>query len=138
MKVTNIPSRPWDTISIDHSGPYPDGHYNLVLIYKRTRYPVVEPVASTNFQACKERLKHIFASYGTPRRIESDNEPPFNSKEFSQFAIQEGFQHHKVTPLHPRENGEAERFMRMLNKTEQIASLQGKNDLRDRMRYKTC
>ena len=105
----------------------PDGHYNLVLIYKRTSYPVVEPVATTNFQACKERLKHIFALYGTPRRIESDNRPPLNYKEFSEFAMQVGFQRHKVTPLHPRANGKAERFMRMLNKMEQIASLQDKN-----------
>ena len=127
IKVTNIPSRPWDTVSIDHSGPYPDGHYNLVLIDKRTRYPVIEPVPSTNFQSNKERLKHIFATYGTPRRVESDNGPPFNSKEFNEFAMQEGFQHHRVTPLHPRANGEAERFMQTLNKTEQIASLQGKD-----------
>ena len=41
IKVTNIPNRPWDTVSIDHGGPYTDGHYNLVLIDKRTRYPVV-------------------------------------------------------------------------------------------------
>ena len=74
-----------------------------------------------------ERLKHIFASYGTPRRIESDNGPPFNSKEFSGDAMQGGIQHHKVTPLHPRANCEAESFVRVLNKTEQIASLQGKN-----------
>ena len=32
-------------------------------------------------------------------------------------------------PLHPRANGEVERFMQTLNKTEQIASLQGKNRL---------
>ena len=132
IKVTNIPSRPWDTVSIDHSGPYPDGHYNLVLIDKRTRYPVIEPVPSTNFQSNKERLKHIFATYGTPRRVESDNGPPFNSKEFNEFAMQEGFQHHRVTPLHPRANGEAERFMQTLNKTEQIASLQGKDRLERR------
>ena len=41
IKVTSIPTRPWDTISIDHWGPSPDGHYNLVLIDKRTRYPVL-------------------------------------------------------------------------------------------------
>ena len=28
IKVRNIPSRQWDTASINHSGPYPDGHYN--------------------------------------------------------------------------------------------------------------
>lgn len=132
IKVTSIPNRPWDVVSIDHSGPYPDGHYNLVLIDKRTRYPVVETVSSTDFQTNKERLKHIFATYGTPRRIESDNGPPFNSKEFNEFAEQEGFQHHRVTPLHPRANGEVERFMQTLNKTEQIASLQGKNRLERR------
>ena len=132
IKVTNIPNRPWDTVSIDHGGPYPDGHYNLVLIDKRTRYPVVEAVPSTDFQTNKERLKQIFATYGTPRRIESDNGPPFNSKEFNEFAEQEGFQHHRVTPLHPRANGEVERFMQTLNKTEQIASLQGKNRLERR------
>ena len=31
--------------------------------------------------------------------------------------------------MHPRENGELERFMQMLNKTEQIAHLPGKDRL---------
>lgn len=55
IKVTNIPNRPWDTVSVDHGRPYPDGHYNLVLIDKRTRYPVVKSVPSTDFQTNKER-----------------------------------------------------------------------------------
>lgn len=92
---------------------------------------MVELVPSTNFQVNKYRLKHIFATYGRPRRIESDNGPPFNSKEFKEFAMQEGFQHHRITPLHPRANGEAERFMQRLKKTEQIANLHGKDLLRD-------
>ena len=113
--------RPWGTI-----------HYNLFLIDKRTRYAVVENVPSTGFQTNKERLKHIFATYGTPKRTESDNGPAFNSKDFNEFAKQEGFQHHRVTALHPRANGEVERFMQTLNKAEQIASLQGKNCLERR------
>ena len=59
IKVTNILSHPWDTVSIDHGGPYPDDLYNLVLIDKRTRYPVVEAVPSTNFKVKKERLRQI-------------------------------------------------------------------------------
>ena len=35
IKVTSIPNQPWDTVSIDHGGPYPDGHYNLVIIDMR-------------------------------------------------------------------------------------------------------
>ena len=61
--------------------------------------------------------------------VQSDNGPPFNSKEFADFAEEEGFQHHRVTPLHPRANGQVERFMQILNKTEQIAHLQGKTGL---------
>jgi len=37
-----------------------------------------------------------------------------------------------VTPLHPKANGEVERFMQTLNKTEQITNLQGKNHLERR------
>jgi transposase InsO family protein len=83
-------------------------------------------------------MKHIFATYGTPRRIETDNGPPFNSREFKEFGREEGFEHHNITPLHPRANGEAERFMQMLNKTERVANLQGKIVLIDRTQYKTC
>ena len=129
IKPSNIPDKPWDTVSVDFGSPYPDGHYNLVIIDKSTRYPVVERVSSTPFQINEERLKHVFAIYGTRRRVESDNRAPFNSNDFEEFARQEGFQHHKVTPLHPRANGEAERFMQTLKKTEKIAQLQSKGKL---------
>ena len=41
VKQSTIPDTAWDTVSIDFGGPYPDGHYNLVVIDKRTRFPVV-------------------------------------------------------------------------------------------------
>lgn len=64
------------------------------------------------------------ATHGTPVRLESDNSPPFTSREFSEFAEVEGFQHHCVTPMHPRANGQAENFMKLLNKTEKRARIQ--------------
>ena len=39
LKMTEIPEKPWQVVSVDFGGPYPDGHYNLVVIDKRTRYP---------------------------------------------------------------------------------------------------
>lgn len=132
IKPSEIPAKPWDVIAVDFGGPYPDGHYNFVLVDKRTRYPVVEEVPSTAMRHTKEKLKHIFGTYGTPNVIISDNGPPFNSHEFEQFAQDEGFRHHRVTPLHPRANGQAENFMRLLNKTEQIAHLQGNDSAKRR------
>ncbi|XP_022808223.1 uncharacterized protein K02A2.6-like [Stylophora pistillata] len=62
-------------------------------------------------------------------RVETDNGPPFNSKQFKDFAREERFEHHKVTPLHPRASGEVERFVETINKTKRIAHLQGKDKL---------
>ena len=79
---------------------------------------------STGIKPTKEKLKKIFATHGTPVQVESDNGPPFSSKEFAEFAAVEGFRHHRITPLHPRANGEAESFMKLINKTEQRAQIQ--------------
>ena len=127
IKVTNILSHLWDTVSIDHGGLYPDDHYNLVLIDKTTRYSVKRQYPQLISKSQGET--EAFSAYGTTKGIESDNGPPFSSKDFQEFALEEGFEHHKITPLHPRANREVERFMQMLNKTEQIAHLQGKDRL---------
>ena len=112
---------PWPkqiiTPILTFGGPYPDGHYNLVAVDLRSRYPVVETISSTSFKATREELKKIFATYGIPRKIQSDNGPPFNSEDFRRFAEEEGFKHETVTPLHPRANREAESFMKVINKT---------------------
>ena len=124
VKSQQIPESEWHTVSVDFGGPYPDGHYNLVVIDKRTRYPEVEVVKSTNFKSTEAALRRIFGTHGVPRRVESDNGPPFNSSDFSNLAEEMGFYHHKVTPEHAQANGEAESFMKVLNKMEQICQLQ--------------
>ncbi|XP_038077223.1 uncharacterized protein K02A2.6-like [Patiria miniata] len=125
--MTPIPEKPWEVIAVDLGGPYPDGHYSLVAVDKRTRYPEVKTTHSTTFKPTMEKLKEMFAAHGTPRRQESDNWPPFDSKEFTEFTKREGFYHYKVTPDHARANGEAESFMKLLNRAEQIAHLQMKS-----------
>ena len=127
VKPTEIPHSAWHTLSIDYGGPYPDGHYNLVVIDKRTRFPAVEQTTSTSCRVTCDRLRKIFATHGIPEIVESDNGPPFNSTDFHAFAQKMGFRHHRVTPEHPRANGEAESFMKVLNKTEQIAHNEGRS-----------
>ena len=58
------------------------GHYKLVIVDKKSHYlAVVEAILSTSFQIHKEKLKHMFATYGTTR-TESDSGPLFNSIDF--------------------------------------------------------
>lgn len=61
IKPSVIPKEPWEETSIDFGGPYPDGHYNLVVMAQRTRYPEVEIVFSIAIKSTKEKSKKIFA-----------------------------------------------------------------------------
>ena len=107
VKPSAIPETAWHKLSVYFGGSYPDGHYNLVVIDKRTRFPVVEQTTSTSCKVTSDRLRKIFATHGIPERLESDNGPPFQSEEFAEFAIEMGFHHHRITPEHPRANVEA-------------------------------
>ena len=54
-KMTEKADKPWQIVSVDFGGPFPDEHYNLVVINKRTRYTEVEIVYSTAVKHTKEK-----------------------------------------------------------------------------------
>ena len=76
---------------------------------------------STSIQPVRKKLKKIFATHGIPWVVQSDNGPPFNSEEFGWFANEAGFKHKKVTPRHPKAQGQVEGFNKLINKTTSIA-----------------
>ena len=88
-------------------------HYaRLVVIDDYSIFPEVEIVHSTSAKAVLPKLDRIFAAYGEPKVVKSDNGPPFNGHEFGQSAYYLGFEHRKVTPLWPEANGEVECLMK--------------------------
>ena len=52
-------------------------------------------------------LCKLFASYGLPEQIVTDNGPQFTSDEFSHFLKQNGVKHIRCSPYHPASNGMA-------------------------------
>ncbi|XP_020896027.1 uncharacterized protein K02A2.6 [Exaiptasia diaphana] len=110
--MTPLPRGPWEKVSIDFAEVA--GQYVLVVIDDYSRFP--EVVHSTSAKAVIPKLDRMFAAYGVPHVVKSDNGPPFNGNEFSQFADYLGFKHRKVMPLWPEANGEVERFMRTFGK----------------------
>ena len=60
--------------------------------------------------------KLVFARFGVPERIKMDNVPPFNGNEFRQWCRKMGIEYRRITPLWPRANAEAERFMQSMGK----------------------
>ena len=127
LRMTPLPTAPWKELAMDFLGPLPSGDYLMVVIDEYSRFPEVEIVTSTSARSTIPKLDAIFARQGIPEVLKSDNGPLFNGVELKNFAEHLGFQHRKITPLWPRANGEAERFMMTLEKCVRTATIEHKN-----------
>ena len=125
LKMTQLPDGPFEEVSVDFA--YVDGQNLLLVVDDYSRFPFVESVSSTSASAVIPKLDSIFATFGIPRVVKSDNGPPFNGEEFSKFSRVVGFKHRKVTPFWPRANGEVERLVKTLKKCLKAAKSEGTN-----------
>ena len=62
-------------------------------------------------------LQELFARFGLPETIVSDNGTPFTSKQFKNFSKLLSINHLKSVSCHPRSNGLAERFIDVFKRT---------------------
>ena len=69
----------------------------------------------------------IFGQYGYPRKIISDNGPPFKPKVIKDYFSKQVIIHPQITPNWPQANGEIERFKKRMVKVIQSAYIE-KND----------
>lgn len=127
LQMSPLPQGPWQELSMDFCGPFPNGDYLLVVTDDFSRFPEVEILRSTSAKAVIPHLDSIFARQGIPNIVRTDNGPPFNSEDFQKFATHFGFTHRRITPMWPRANGEAERLMRTLEKAIRTAVIEGKS-----------
>ena len=127
LQMSPLALGPWQELSIDFCGPFPNGDYLLVVTDDFSRYPEVEIIKSTSAKSVIPHLDSIFARQGIPEIVRTDNSTPFNSESFQMFATQLGFKHRRIIPVWPKANGEAERLMRALEKAIRKAVVEGKN-----------
>ncbi|KAJ1123001.1 hypothetical protein NDU88_001474 [Pleurodeles waltl] len=106
-------------------GSLPDGRHTLILVNDFSKYPEVEVISSLSAEVVIPRLEKIMATHGLISEIKTDNGPPFQSKELSEYFEKSGVCHRRITPRWPQANGEVERFMRTLNKVLRIAYASG-------------
>ena len=92
-----------------------------------SRFLEVAILKSTTSVKIIEAITPMFARFGVPFSLRTDNGPQFVSEEFESFLQVHGVEHRRTTPLWPQANGEVERQNRSLLKSLQIANLEGKN-----------
>ncbi|XP_035829235.1 uncharacterized protein K02A2.6 [Aplysia californica] len=85
------------------------GHDYLLIVDYFSRWIEIVLLRKTTSSTVVEHSKSIFAKYGIPEIVISDNGPQFASCEFANFAETYGFEHKTSSPKHPQGNGEAER-----------------------------
>ena len=107
---TPLPGRPWEKVAADICQWKKDNF--LVVADYFSRY--MEIVHLTNMSAATTiaSLKNIFARWGRPKELITDNGPQFAGTVFAQFAKMFDFRHTTTSPHYAQANGEAERAVR--------------------------
>lgn len=75
------------------------------------------PLKNVNAAGVIAELDRIFADFGTPEEIKSDNGPQFSSHEFEKFCHRIGVKSVISSPEFPQSNGLAERAAQTVKKT---------------------
>ena len=104
------PTAPWKIVYVDYAGPFL-GKKIFIAVDVHSKWP--EACIMTNTTAAKmiTALREIFAHYGIPRQLVSDNCPQFVSREFRQFMLVNRVKHIRSSPYRPASNGAAERLV---------------------------
>ena len=127
MTMTKLPNQPWHMLSCDLVGPLPDGRSVIAVIDYYSRYFECAFLSSTTAERVIEFLDTVFARFGYPETLRTDNGPQFVSDAFQQYLATSGINWLSTTPFWPRANGEIERTNRTLLKTLKIAKMNGRD-----------
>lgn len=104
------PDGPWKRVHVDFAGPFL-GSMFMVVVDAYSKWLEVVPMTTTKAPKTLKVLREIFARYGLPEQLVSDNGPQFTSTEFEMCMKANGIKHLKTAPYYPASNGEAERFI---------------------------
>ena len=104
---STLPSLPWQKVGTDLF-EWERNTYLLIVDYY-SRWIEIAKLTGLTANSVINHTKSIFARYGIPETVISDNGPQFSSDAYAQFAGEYGFKHSTSSPNHPQGNGEAER-----------------------------
>ena len=100
---------------MDFAGPF-QGKMILVFIDSHSKWIEAFPTNSCTSHTVIEHSRTLFAQFGVPEVLVSDNGACFVSQEFETFLLKNGIKHVTTAPFHPSSNGLAERAVQIIKK----------------------
>ncbi|XP_061728875.1 uncharacterized protein K02A2.6-like [Cydia pomonella] len=112
VKPWEYPGEVWTRVHVDFLGPW-HGKTFLILIDASSKWIEAFLMTSTTGAAVLKVLREIFARFGFPKQVVSDNGPPFTSREVDTFMRYYGITHTFTPAYHPASNGAAETAVKL-------------------------
>ena len=112
LMPSQLPSLPWQKVGTDLF-EWEKSNYLLVVDYL-SRWIEIAKLEQTTSRCVINHLSSIFARYGVPELVISDNGPQYSSESFKEFSRNYGFRHNTSSPHYPQANGEAERAVQTI------------------------
>ena len=129
----DIPGLPWQVVGTDL---FDYGRHTYLLVTDfYSKYFEIEVLRQITASCLIDNLKKIFARFGIPEQVISDNGPQYSntrslfdgSHEFKQFAKDWGFIHTTSSPKYPQSNGAAERAVQTAKRDFKKAAANNKD-----------
>ena len=117
------PTQPWKRLHLDFAGPFQNTMF-LVVLDVHMKWLEIVPLKAATATSTIQYLCELFASFGIPVTLVTDNGMQFKSSEFSQFCSCNGIHHVKTAPYHPSSNRLAERAVRIFNKCYKSSTME--------------
>jgi len=115
-----IPSRPWETISIDFIGPLPrtSDYKDMILVvgdkFSKMAHFIPTTQNATSKETAKLLIARVFSLHGVPTTIISDRDPRFTAKLWREVMKALGTKLAMSSSWHPQTDGQTERLNRIL------------------------
>ena len=116
--VNIVTTQPFELVSIDflHLDKCPGGQqYILVIVDHFTRFTQAYPTTSKSAKTVADKIFNDYVlKFGLPARIHHDQGGEFENQLFAQLKRHCGVLGSRMTPYHPKGNGQVERFNRTI------------------------
>uniref|UniRef100_A0A1I7WRW9 Integrase catalytic domain-containing protein n=1 Tax=Heterorhabditis bacteriophora TaxID=37862 RepID=A0A1I7WRW9_HETBA len=97
--------------------PWPPGRMYLVIVEAYSKWPENIEMSSSSTAARIAQLRPLFAQFGFPDTLVSDNGTQFIAQTFQDYCTMNRIKHLRSPLFHPQSNGQAERLVDTFKRT---------------------